>query len=125
MSIIPDKTQHTPGPWVADCEGGSFGVFAEDDGREIARLHDKNGNFPQSSFADTQYLYDGQHEANARLIAAAPELLAALERLMPANVCLTNSNVPDSAVVALECNFSMGELRALTAVIAKAKGGAA
>lgn len=71
--------QHTPGPWVADCEEGSFGVFAADDGREIARLHDKNGNFPQSSFADTQYLYAGQHEANAILIAAAPDLLAALK----------------------------------------------
>ena len=79
--------QHTPGPWVADCEEGSFGVFAEEDGREIARLHDKNGNFPQSSFADTQYLYDGQHEANARLIAVAPEMLEMLEQVAEGHAC--------------------------------------
>lgn len=73
------NAQHTPGPWIADCEEGSYGVFVADDGREIARLHDKRGNFPQSSFSHTQYLYDGQHEANARLIAAAPDLLAAAQ----------------------------------------------
>jgi hypothetical protein len=76
------SAQHTPGPWVAVCEEGSYGVFVEDDGREIARLFDNKGNFPQSSFVGTQYLYDGQHEANARLIAEAPAMKEALRAFL-------------------------------------------
>ncbi|MDK2757518.1 MAG: hypothetical protein KYX66_12360 [Blastomonas fulva] len=104
---------HTPGPWWAHCEGGSFGVFAEDDGREIARLHDKKGNLPQSSFADMQYQYDGQHEANAHLIAAAPELLALAMRAQ-------------TMLPMVGHHPAVGRLISdLTDAIAKAKGGAA
>lgn len=53
------------------------------------------------------------------------ELLSALERLVPTNVCLTNRNIPDSTVVPLEMDVTMGELRALAALIASARGGAA
>jgi hypothetical protein len=74
--------EHTSGPWLADREAGGFTIVDEADGRVIARLYDGRGTFPQSTFALTQYLYDGQHEANARLIAAAPDLLAALRSLI-------------------------------------------
>lgn len=60
-------------------------------------------------------------KANTRLIAAAPDLLAALKRLMPTNVCTGNTNVPDSTVLPMD--VTMGELRQAAAAIAKATGG--
>lgn len=86
---------HTPGPWVSD-----RGVFikAAGNGVKIAtmRLSDGRGK-------------DGREEreidlANARLIAAAPELLEALERL------------------AANCTADEPALKAADAAIAKARG---
>lgn len=58
--------------------------------------------------------------ANARLIAAAPDLLEACKRAIPSGVCLTNNNVPDDFTVALDC--TMGDLRFIAAAIARATG---
>jgi hypothetical protein len=55
------NTQHTPGPWFAGT--GWVGAGQIKDGRVIARVD----NYPY-----------GNSEANARLIAAAPDLLAAM-----------------------------------------------
>lgn len=52
-------SEHTPGPWSAEPSARGFEITAGD--RRIGEAHD---------------------EANARLIAAAPELLAALERTL-------------------------------------------
>lgn len=65
-------------------------------------------------------IYRPQRDANAQLMATAPELLAVAEEMLPANLCLTNSNVRDDVVVPLEC--TMGDLRKIAAVIAKARG---
>lgn len=65
------KAKHTPGPWKIDVELGSrHGEFliakdAGDRGRGIAIAETRAGS--------------GSERANARLIAAAPELLAALQ----------------------------------------------
>lgn len=48
---------HTPGPWEAD-----FDDVVDSEGYRIAAVSE----------------HDGQYEANARLIAAAPDMLAAL-----------------------------------------------
>jgi hypothetical protein len=57
-------TKHTPGPWVAiDHE-----IFADNQSRNIADVW--------ISFANIE---DEEAKANARLIAAAPDLLEALE----------------------------------------------
>lgn len=65
-------SKHTPGPWLAERDGSD------------------NWNVVSPAFTGFDYfvvgtegLYrgDGSDEANARLIAAAPELLAALESL--------------------------------------------
>jgi len=56
-------TQHTPGPWAIEPDAlGEYSIVT-DNGGTIADIY-------------------GRNPANARLIAAAPDLLAALERLV-------------------------------------------
>lgn len=65
------NTQHTPGPWVAEPDAlGEFSVSFKD-GAIIADVY-------------------GRNPANARLIAAAPEMLDALQGLV-ANVARTEA----------------------------------
>ena len=59
-------TKHTPGPWFVEADTD----IVTDDGDFIATTHDPNSD------VGTQAEYD-----YARLIAAAPELLAALENV--------------------------------------------
>ena len=57
-----EKTKHTPGPWtIRDNQD----VMADEEGRLIAQCHAG---------------YREERGANARLIAAAPDLLAACQR---------------------------------------------
>lgn len=57
---------HTPGPWVIDWETGTIHAQNVAGGMHIAEA--RRGHMPWE-----------QRQANVRLIAAAPELLAALE----------------------------------------------
>jgi hypothetical protein len=59
---------HTPGPWLIDDDGQWFAICA--DNHCIAQVHT-----PNSASLDRQ-------AANARLIAAAPELFAELSHLV-------------------------------------------
>lgn len=70
----------TPGPWRLDYPDGWGGAFVEttqpvDDGRTalICSLYDRQSAFPPD---------DDEKESNGRLIAAAPELLEALQGWM-------------------------------------------
>ena len=69
------SAQHTPGPWVVDGEdviertGFLGGVYIAQNG---------NGRVAEA-FCNCLVVEDEECRANARLIAAAPELLAALE----------------------------------------------
>jgi hypothetical protein len=64
-------SSHTPGPWVYDS-----GVF-------YAQCQlDKNNQTYEYPIAETLSGRPEDEEANARLIAAAPDLLAALEMLL-------------------------------------------
>lgn len=66
------ETKHTPGPWIA--------VWREDLGK--FRIGPDNGDMP---VAGTVNQGDREHEeANARLIASAPELLEALKQMVAA-----------------------------------------
>ena len=57
-------TKHTPGPWIADLyEDGCF----------VVRPHGKEGPL----IAERGVWFDDESHANARLIAAAPDLLEA------------------------------------------------
>jgi hypothetical protein len=90
------STKHTPGPWAAAPTDGGFAVY-EDDG-------EGNGDHIQCIPGHPR------GEANARLIAAAPELLSALRDMVQREAYL----YPDS-----ESNVILDAARA---AIAKATG---
>lgn len=64
------KAKHTPGPWF----------YNGDEGSETAK-YGHNVNTARGVIAEIEER-GGKTEHNARLIAAAPELLAALEKLI-------------------------------------------
>lgn len=107
------SAQHTPGPWfpLFEQEDDFDGIRIEAWGRE---------DFVEVANVPVDYDDREQREANARLIAAAPELLAVCRAMIPRNICLNNGNVRDDLVVPLD--VTMGELRRVAAAIAKAEG---
>lgn len=85
--------KHTPGPWVHDTRGQGKPDVRAASGRAVACTWMVCGSAPKSDKG-----YEARCEedrANARLIAAAPELLAALEELVGWQTC-----VPDAVVEA-------------------------
>lgn len=103
-------TKHTPGPWVAS----DWGYIVADDptGRhediyiaEVCREDDEGRIVPPI-----------EQQANARLIAAAPDLLNMCERLLG----FAHHYADASATLAAE-----GMLANAKTLIAQAKGGAA
>ena len=62
-------TQHTPGPWL---------VLSDDDHSDALTIQDQDELTIADIWGFAAPDRDGQEQANARLIAAAPELLAAL-----------------------------------------------
>ena len=123
-----DLTQfegHTPGPWWTDAryseeECGCAIIAARTDCGPLP------GNPTRGMVAWAQELLPENKErcaANARLIAAAPDLLEALEVILgPLNVCSDNPNVRDDTCLPID--LTMGELRQARAAIAKARGAA-
>lgn len=94
------KTTHTPGPWRPYIgPGGPLQVIAN------------HCNICNVDDCETQSFEEGS--ANARLIAAAPELLAALEGL------LTAPDLNEDALDGETCEL----MAAARAALAKAKGG--
>ena len=63
---VATQTAHTPGPWIVEHPYGEPGVFVSG---------------PRTELIAKLYLV-AEAEANAALIAAAPELLAALEKMV-------------------------------------------
>lgn len=112
MADMKEEAGHTPGPWLAepaDMFGDHNIVLANNlyDARAVAAVVSNLRAEPEVA-------------ANAHLIAAAPELLAACESAIPEGVCLTNPNIPDDTAIPIDC--TMGDLRKLAAAIAKARG---
>lgn len=105
------NAQHTPGPWQTaknarewsverDALGSTQSVaICDDDGKIVAFAVD----YSNRAFADL-------NTDHARLIAAAPELLAALNRI--ADMCAAPPNFSDKTIQDVAC-----------AAIAKATGG--
>jgi hypothetical protein len=103
---MKNKIEHTPGPWemggslLASTSGKHIAIVLHNinyDEKKLPRDYDSRApkNFPET-------------EANARLIAAAPELLAALEKLR--DVMQAHNDKQDRAMIQA------------AAAIAKAKG---
>ena len=100
------EAKHTPGPWEFGPSHSSTGLA----GQLVVR---PAGEFPHGEWvADVGSMYDDHREANARLIAAAPDLLAALQKVV---------NHADAGTAAI-LDRLVEEARA---AIAKATGGAA
>ena len=105
--------KHTPGCWVYDGDGG----YGELNGHRI-RSEDDPAYVLAVAIGDVVDLEE-QAEANARLIAAAPDLLTAAEALgaMPQGYCFCSRDRigDDSKVHEPEC-------AAMRAAIVKARG---
>lgn len=87
--------KHTPGPWTAQhCGGRTWDVFSADGKRRVAftMLADGRDDLPT--------------EANARLAAAAPTMLDALER-----VEWWLSTVPQGSAMRDVCRAAIKEAR--------------
>ena len=106
-------TKFTPGPWAVNESATDEGAW------EIGF-----GEWQGDSYADLQIAtawgFYSQAEANARLIAAAPELLECAELLESLCVWLLNACGPDAAE-GREATFRLAKARA---AIAKALGNA-
>ena len=101
---------HTPGPWVLNGlwpSGPGFSVTADGKGYHIAGCGAYQHSHPGAAFTDEEC------RANGRLIAAAPDLLAALKAMVASYDGLRDGIT--SAVV-------LGKLAAADAAIAKAEG---
>lgn len=80
------ESKHTPGPWKAD----TFLVTASN-GREVTHvglLGRRKSSFPDQSGVD-------ECVANARLIAAAPDLLAALKQAVQLGIVANDWNLDE------------------------------
>ena len=87
-------SEHTPGPWVFECEDvGSYG--------STFWLDSENG---EEIICQSEDPYEGvlikgdDFIANARLIAAAPEMLEALEVIERYSTCKITREVATEAV---------------------------
>jgi hypothetical protein len=117
------KPTHTPTPWLVrfdeDRYDSKLSVLEVIDGSEASLNHPQGelvlARVNVSAFAP----HMDEPLANARLIAAAPELLAALEAVTKAYVELVQSDYPPSWSAEKD-----SEVIAARAAIAKAKGNA-
>jgi len=94
------KSQHTPGPWTT---GPNAGLYADTNLRECQRICNVGTNTTVAL---------SWHKPTARLIAAAPDLLAAIELVMLA----APMNHPDDDIESFDWVI------AARAAIARAKG---
>lgn len=78
------KVEATPGPWVANIGEVGFERLGSAYGSHGCLITEANGKYGNIAIADVlmQAPDIGSGMANARLIAAAPELLAALEAML-------------------------------------------
>ena len=99
------STKHTPGPWFRDDRSGLECDVRAASGRKVALCWGLASN----NARNYDKKYKAECDANARLIAAAPEMLEALEKLL---------SIQEHGDVASWAN-EWGEARA---VVAKATG---
>jgi hypothetical protein len=107
-------TAHIPGPWqYRTLPHDDWGTVHASNGPIVA--HALSGSWDVIDYDAHRTAGTDPYEANARLIAAAPDLLAALKRLL---ATINPGNADEHAV---GCNCVIHEARA---AIAKATGAA-
>ena len=106
------KNQHTPGPWIRSKSGNTFQIVAGKDLNEEPNT--LVANIPPIGY-NCDYEPCDETKANARLIAAAPELLSALRECV--NVLAEHSLYDDDG----DSAEGFARLLAMSA-IAKAEG---
>ena len=121
------ETRHTPGPWkvsgscrVKEAAGGTFyhvaHVVLADDSDPNPCVAEVGSRGRYCSRAREAHRPGPEQAANARLIAAAPDLLAACRLAVDA---LTRTRTPEEAA---EWDGEMQALLACSATIARAEG---
>lgn len=103
---------HTPGPWLAEGVDmfGDHNIVLSASANDCRAVAAVVSNMREPS----------EVAANARVIAVAPEMLAALAKLIPTNLCTTNPNISDDTFIPFD--MTMGEIRSIAALVAKATG---
>lgn len=103
--------QHTPGPWHVGSDG-VVKVGAAGADHYCPPLRVASG-WREDAWCGS----DGNDEtrANARLIAAAPDLRAALNSILPSPLCGESWDLPDEEMVHI--TVTLGELRAARAAL--------
>lgn len=77
-----EAMKHTPGPWQTDIRNGSIAVYeASKDFNCLDIPHENFVAYWHGHLVDGTWAIREKDEANARLIAAAPELLEALKEI--------------------------------------------
>lgn len=74
------EAKHTPGPWSVDLETGQ--IDAADGQATIGTIYGADDYPCLDDDDEGVQTYHGECRANARLIAAAPDLLVALEHIL-------------------------------------------
>ena len=111
-------TKHTPGPWIIDSEGQ---ITDLQDRTIVPNVH--GHNVPSNAFPRGSGQYESEDDggaANARLIAAAPDLLAALAALLKDHEQTFAEAHPNSTISWNECI----EVQSAKKAIAKVGGAA-
>ena len=108
-------TKHTPGPWTTN----GFNIFGPPDNRSqhangltlVGGVVDDANDWRNRPVGDpiNRAEFREEREANARLVAAAPELLAALEGLVDRFVGHTDTD--DAAILAALAAIAKAEGR--------------
>ncbi len=114
------EQKHTPGPWIYGPEVGPDCTRIDaENGLVIAAVRSRE----ITSWEQSRPIYSWSDEgaANARLIAAAPDLLAALERLSFAAECRDNTMGDACRLIEVKAELASANQQA-RAAIAKATG---
>ena len=115
---------HTPGPWLREGDFHELCRVEFSGGGHYVTISGPDRTLPIAFVIgdpDTYWRDDIETEANARLIAAAPDLLEALRPLAQCFIPETDTALPDSDTGRYP--FTMGEIRAALAAISRATGG--
>jgi len=113
------EVKHTPGPWdwVEDRANGGFSGLVGPDGLEVLFPNTRNEGDTGAAWFE-----DFPSEANARLIAASPDLLEALKAAQTALAMIVSPLSIEATTTLDAYTHALNAEQAARAAIAKATG---